>query len=337
MFSNKDYEMSEQLFLDVWKEYGEPDEVFDAIITYNILNDIVTKSKGLIVLDHYSQINFDEIIKVEYSEENKIFKLYWLDNNHYRMKHLNNELSEFDELCWSVSGCCTYEYLAVDIDKIKFIKADTHIFILVQSNVVSERELKKRIVGNNELIDVTHNTNDLYTRYTFWEGDKENLVKVECIANGLPYYVCVIQPKERIPHTGISKDLMLVSTFYEINKRLDKVGMLLNSNISDKDELFSIGNTIRRILEYALKHFCVYLDIPMEIEQKYGYIELGDLRKKLKVTSHIQISQSMINMANELSHDSGKYYNAEEIKEFYFDIVKILQDIQRFISNKEKL
>lgn len=48
----------------------------------------------------------------------------------------------------------------------------------------------------------------------------------------------------------------------------------------DRDELFSKGNTIRNIMEFALKHFCVMFNIPIDIEQKYGYIELGDMRKK---------------------------------------------------------
>ena len=69
-----DYETSEQLFIDIWEKYGFPDEVDDADVIFNILNDLVIESKHRIVLDHYSHINFDEIIKVEYDKENSIFK-----------------------------------------------------------------------------------------------------------------------------------------------------------------------------------------------------------------------------------------------------------------------
>ena len=117
-----DYETSEQLFIDIWEKYGFPDEVDDADVIFNILNDLVIESKHRIVLDHYSHINFDEIIKVEYDKENSIFKLYWLDNNKYRIANLKHELSEMDSMIWFVSGYCTYEYLAVDINKIKFFK-----------------------------------------------------------------------------------------------------------------------------------------------------------------------------------------------------------------------
>lgn len=196
-----DYETSEQLFIDIWQKYGSPDEVDDADIIFNILNDLVTVSKHKIVLDHYSHINFDEIIKVEYDKENSIFKLYWLDNNKYRLANLNHELSEMESMVWWTSGYCTYEYLAVDINKIKFFKKDEHIFVLIQANMITEKELRKKVIGKNEVIEIENCTDELYARYTFWEGNKDDLIKVECIANNLPYYVCVIQPKERIPST----------------------------------------------------------------------------------------------------------------------------------------
>lgn len=275
-----DYETSEQLFIDIWKKYGSLDEVDDADIIFNILNDLVTVSKHKIVLDHYSHINFDEIIKVDYDKENSIFKLYWLDNNKYRLANLNHELSEMDSMIWWTSGYCTYEYLAVDINKIKFFKKDKHIFVLIQANMITEKELRKKVIGKNEVIEIENCTDELYARYIFWEGNKDDLIKVECIANNLPYYVCVIQPKERIPSTGFSKRLLLLCTLKEINERLQKVWKALQLGDLDRDELFSKGNTIRNIMEFALKHFCVMFNIPIDIEQKYGYIELGDMRKK---------------------------------------------------------
>lgn len=173
-----DYETSEQLFIDIWKKYGSPDEVDDADIIFNILNDLVTVSKHKIVLDHYSHINFDEIIKVDYDKENSIFKLYWLDNNKYRLANLNHELSEMDSMIWWTSGYCTYEYLAVDINKIKFFKKDKHIFVLIQANMITEKELRKKVIGKNEVIEIENCTDELYAQYIFWEGNKDDLIEV---------------------------------------------------------------------------------------------------------------------------------------------------------------
>lgn len=330
-----DYETSEQLFIDIWQKYGSPDEVDDADIIFNILNDLVTVSKHKIVLDHYSHINFDEIIKVEYDKENSIFKLYWLDNNKYRLANLNHELSEMESMVWWTSGYCTYEYLAVDINKIKFFKKDEHIFVLIQANMITEKELRKKVIGKNEVIEIENCTDELYARYTFWEGNKDDLIKVECIANNLPYYVCVIQPKERIPSTSFSKRLLLLCTLKEINERLQKVWKALQLGNLDRDELFSKGNTIRNIMEYALKHFCVIFDISMDIEQKYGHIELGELKKKIR--AEIEIPQSLINTANELSHDSGKKYSLDDIKDFFKEVKTLIDEIQSYICKKENI
>lgn len=330
-----DYETSEQLFIDIWQKYGSPDEVDDADIIFNILNDLVTVSKHKIVLDHYSHINFDEIIKVDYDKENSIFKLYWLDNNKYRLANLNHELSEMDSMIWWTSGYCTYEYLAVDINKIKFFKKDKHIFVLIQANMITEKELRKKVIGKNEVIEIENCTDELYARYIFWEGNKDDLIKVECIANNLPYYVCVIQPKERIPSTGFSKRLLLLCTLKEINERLQKVWKALQLGDLDRDELFSKGNTIRNIMEFALKHFCVMFNIPIDIEQKYGYIELGDMRRKIKAEVDIEITQGLIITANELSHDSGKKYSLEDIKLFYADVKELIDGLQNYICEKE--
>ena len=43
-----EYEMSEKLFLDIWEKYECPEEVSDPLTIYNILNDIIVKSKHCI-------------------------------------------------------------------------------------------------------------------------------------------------------------------------------------------------------------------------------------------------------------------------------------------------
>lgn len=58
-----DYETSEQLFIDIWKKYGSPDEVDDADIIFNILNDLVTKTSHTLngirtlKIQQYRQLN----------------------------------------------------------------------------------------------------------------------------------------------------------------------------------------------------------------------------------------------------------------------------------------
>lgn len=329
----KDYEISEQLFEDVWKKHGSLEEIEDGEVICQVLNDLVTLSKHAIVLDHYSHINFDEIIKVEYDKDNDIFKIYWQDNDNYRIAMQKKELGEMEQLSWAMSGFCTYYYLAVKIDKIKFVKVESHIFVLIRGDMTTEKDMQKVIIGSNEVIDIENCTSELYARYVYWEGNKKDMKKVECIANNLPYYVCVIQPKENIPSTVFSKKLLLENTLQEVKNRLKKVKISLQNDNIDRDELFSKGNTIRIVMEYALKHFCVLKNIPIEIEQKYGHIKLGDLKKKIK--NHFEIKQNIINMANELSHDSGKKYKKNEVIQFGDEVELLIEELQMIILDTE--
>lgn len=326
-----DYETSEQLFIDVWSKYGSPNQIENKQLIRDFLNDLIIQSKHLIVLDHYSHINFDEIIKVDFDESNNIFKLYWIDNEKYRIANLNHDLSEFDALIWYMNGCCTYEYLAVDIRKIKFLVVDRHIFVLIQANMTSEKQMKKSVIGNNEIIEIENCTDELYSRYTFWEGAKEELRKIICIVNNLPYYVCLIQPKENVTNTETSKKILLSHTIKEIDQRLNKVKLSLEDSSLDIDGIREKGNTIRTITEYALKHFCVMFNIKIDIEHKYGHIKLGDLKKAVR-DSNINIPQSFVNTANELSHDSGKQFSLSDIITFYDNAKALMDEVNKMIT-----
>lgn len=328
-----EYEISEKLFEDIWEKYGMPEEIEEPEAIYNILSDLVEASKQSIALDHYSKINFDNVIRIEYDRNESFFKIYWLDNDEFRLAKLRNELSEEQGLIWYNCGYCTYEYLAIDIEKLKFVKINSHIFILIKAKLIKEKELKRKLIGTNEMICINRCTDQLYTEYIFWEGDKAELKKVECIVSNLPYYVCVIQPKEKIPSTYFSKRLLLAYTLDEISLRLERVWESLNEKKLDSDELFSKGNTIRTIMEYALKYFCVVEKIPMNIESNYGNIMLGDLRKKIGSIG-VNISQGLVNMANEVSHDSGKQYNIEDIKKFWRQAKGVIDEIQIIIEEQ---
>lgn len=130
--------------------------------------------------------------------------------------------------------------------------------------------------------------------------------------------------------------LLLLQTFLEIHDRLKKVETSLNKDITDRDELWSKGNIIRNIMEYALKRFCVIMNIPIEIEQKYEHIDLGLLRKKINNTLDIEICTDIVVRANELSHDSGKKYTQSDIQSFLSDVMYLIQQLQLHIMKNLK-
>ena len=202
--------------------------------------------------------------------------------------------------------------------------------------MLPEKELKKKIGGENEIIEVKNYSDRMYTRYIFGEGDPKQLIKIECIANNLPYYVCLVQPKEGILSTYISKRILLFCTMDEINERLEKVWEYLQNSHLDRDDLFAQGNTIRNIMEYAFKYFCVITDLPINIQQRYGHIMLKDLKKEL-TKIEIEIPQGLIITANNLSHDSGKKYSLENIREFCKQVKYLINSIQDKILSIEDL
>ena len=328
---NYNYELSEKLFLDLWKKYNYIPEITDKNAINSFLAELVTLSKGRVILDHYSYINFDNITRIE--PDGVYTKIIWKDLNKYRQSYLNNNISDDNFMIWQIFGYYTYQYVLMDIAKLTFVKNHNHLFILIQANYKSPRELEKYILNGNHLISKEVNTEELYTEYIFFEGNPDNLIKHSCIFGNLPYYSAIIQPKEKCTASSVtSKKIMLYKTLMEIQTRFTNTYNKLNDvNEDDFDELFSKGNTIRRILEFALKHYCVWANIPIEIENKYGYIELGKLKKALKDDS-INIHQSTINVANELSHDSGSQFTKNDIILFYNSAYSIVEDICKKIS-----
>lgn len=334
---NFKYELSEKLFLDIWEEYGFKDEILNRQQIYEILYKIVEKSKGNVILDHYSKINYDNILKVTY--EAPYTKIYWKDFDNYRKQYINKTISDSDMMRWCLWGYATYSYMLLNIKKIKFLKENNHIFILIQLNLISRKEANKALIKNgDEKISEESNIEDLYDEYMFFEGDKKYLKKHICQVCNLPYYTCLIQPKENNKSTRYSFLLLLRETFNEIEKRIKSAMNILNDvNQYDYDEIYANGNKIRRVLEYALKHFCVYNKIEIEINEKYSHIKLGDLKKAInKEIDSITIEQSMINTANELSHDTGKVLEKENVLEFGEKSLQLIYALQLYCSEDIK-
>ena len=62
------YELSEQLFLDIWNNFGSPTKIFDKPQINKFLIELVNISRDWIILDHYSYINFDNVKKLKQME-----------------------------------------------------------------------------------------------------------------------------------------------------------------------------------------------------------------------------------------------------------------------------
>ncbi|UDK97155.1 hypothetical protein EYB33_12970 [Lysinibacillus sphaericus] len=327
------YELSEDLFLDLWSEFGRREYLIDPKEINEFLMRLIELSKKSVNLDQFSLANYDNIIRIEY--EKPYTKLYWKDLNDFREMYLEGNLDEFDRQTWEAFGYGTYLYTLTHISKLKFIQEGNHLFVLILSNLIPVKDVKKAIIKSNcELIDEEVNKTDFYREYSFWEGNKEDCKKHICIVNNLPYYSCLIQSKQGVSISGKSKKIMLFETVNEALQRMKKTYAILETlDKFDYDQIFAQGNTVRRILEYTLKLYCIFKEIELEIDTKYGHVNLGKLKSEInKSQEHIIIEQSLINTANELSHDSGEVFSKDEVIEFWNDAKKLLVQIHKEIN-----
>lgn len=201
--------------------------------------------------------------------------------------------------------------------------------------MIPVKDVKKVILKPNcELIDEEVSKTEFYREYSFWEGEKEDCKKHICIVNNLPYYSCLIQPKQGGSRAEVSKKIMIFETVNEALQRMGKTKTILESlDRFDYDQIFAQGNTMRRILEYTLKLYCIFKEIELEIDTKYGHINLGKLKSNInKSQENIIIKQNLIDTANELSHDSGEVFSKEEVIEFWSNINQLLEEIHLEIN-----
>ncbi|MFJ7842058.1 hypothetical protein ACIQXG_21760 [Lysinibacillus sphaericus] len=328
------YELSENLFLDLWEEFGRKEYLIDPVEINGFLTRLIDLSKRDVNLDQFSLANYDNIIRIEY--EKPYTKIYWKNLEDFRGKYLDGSLDKFEEQTWKAFGYGTYLYTLTHISKLKFIQEGNHLFVLILSNLIPVRAAQKALIKPNrdELINLEINKTEFYREYSFWEGDKSDCKKHICIVNNLPYYSCLIQPKQGVSSVEKSKKIMLFETVNEALIRMEKTKNILNSlDKFEYDQIFAQGNTIRRILEYTLKLYCISKGIELDIDTNYGYVTLGHLMKKINNSQgNINIETSLVKTANELSHDSGEVFSKEEVIEFWNDSKEILEQIHTEIN-----
>lgn len=320
-----DYIISEKPFLEVWQQFGCPTEITNIEMIIDFLNTLVEKTKGKFIVDHITTGNYDCVSSIEYVEPYTIIK--WHDFDNYRLKFLNKELDELDGTSWFTFGCATYDYILLNIRKIKFRKLSNHLYIGILSQLTNLEEYNKWLEKNNYSIINIDDSDDFEIEYSYWEGDPSQQKKHICRVNCSPFYTNLIQPKENACSSYHSKAILVLFSYEEIKKRLNATNnQLAKINPEDEDSLQDLGNRIRRILEYFLKYYCAYKGVHLGLTDKYKYISLGKLRKKVNETfsdkEHL-ISQSLVNKANDFSHDFGKIISKQDVESFCNEAIEL--------------
>ncbi|MCI1951465.1 MAG: hypothetical protein LKJ50_01840 [Clostridiales bacterium] len=325
---NYDYELSEQAFIDAWDKLEHPDEISKIEDIHKFFDLLMQNTHGIFVVDHISGGNYDYVDSIYYNEPYSIIR--WNNYDVYRKKYLLGELTEEEQLCWWPFGYTTYDYILCKIQKIKFFKFKNHLLIGILSYLTNIKEFEKWFHTKDYTL-IRQDLSDFETDYIFWEGNPEECRKHICRVNSLPFYTNLIQPKQNCTTSGIK--LLLSFTYDEVMNRLNQALHRLDFvEPDDTDSLFDIGNRTRRILEYFLKYFCVYQRIDLGITKNYQHLMLGDLKKRIKSKfPEATITQRIINISNDLSHDSGKIFTKCEINLFIKEVIQTIKDMSNML------
>lgn len=319
-----EYTTSEKAFLDVWNEFGNPKEIIGTEQSYNFLKALYEKTEGMFIVDHFSGVNYDHLTDIEFKHPYNF--LYWKNFEKYPIE---NEMEAF------IFGYSSYIYSLCNIQKLLFINVDGHLFVIIMPVVATEKEMKKFLGINNlnsEQLIIDDYPDKFYTTYTFTLDNKIH----RCFSHYLPFYSFLLQPKERNLHGGISKNLIFTATNFEIKKRLNRIDQRLKDDFISSDYIYESGNTLRRILEYMLKYYVIYKKYNLP-NKSYGHNMMNDLNKHLaKMNDGISefITADLIRTANELSHDSGKVFDLDEIQHFLNQIKDIQFYIEKHLQNR---
>ncbi len=293
----KDYpiEKSSEIFFEISQKYGK-DPITDHDQIMSLLADLDHELGGLVILDFLDMANWDKIESFDLDRETNILKLVWHD---YRGKDESEEEREVRSMIFpaSIYSC------ALQINSIVPIAGSKVAIFLINGYAKTEKEIKKLFQDQADEIKVIDNS-FFEKRVLRRVGTEIEVMDFHCT----PIYSLAIIPKQSGIGSHHSKDILYHYNFRVAIGRIESVIKALDGLAnSDADEIAEKVNTVRRIMEFALKVECCSRSLALK--KTYSQVLLGDLIGAVKHEKEEHIRDLLgrfAGMANEFSHDSGK-------------------------------
>ena len=237
----------------------------DIEIAKEIIQNIITKTDGNVVVDFLGVENFDRLQFVESDDE--VLKLYW----HYSMGVANPPHN-----------------IRVDIafDKLELIKLnDNDIAIGIKGYYKSKNEIKS-YYHNKERISNMNSKCESKGSLFYYELDFDKIQrnsKENFRVTFLPwrYYNILILPRENLPSAGESSEILILKNLLDIkNKNKKIVSEFERCKNNDEDTIAMFGNRYRKTMEELLKF--IILTCEVDFKENYKDDMFGSLLSQLK-------------------------------------------------------
>lgn len=286
-----------EIFNKIHQEIGK-NLITDTREFETFLNNLISQTAGLVIVDFLDAGNWDNIKSFEINHETRRVNINWHD---YRKAHESDEDKNMRSMVFpgDVDG------LTFDFQELRLIKIGDISIFSFRGYAVSSREVEKIMKKDTEqfkLVDDSDNFSVETVRKINGEWQTYKYLNT-------PIFSTLIIPKDLNISASISKKILFAFNLDNSKERINKVDSDLTTGEDEIDFICEKANTLRRIMENILKIECCYRYRQIRVKKSYSELLLGDLVGLIKdFRSEAEKSNlnSIVRLANELSHDSGK-------------------------------
>ncbi|WP_129599974.1 hypothetical protein [Anaerophilus nitritogenes] len=273
-----------------------------------ILEFYISKNNNQVVADLLSFYFFDEIIHIE--EENGFFKLYWK----------NDDVQNMDEVIDIFQA--HYIYLGGQIEKIKVVNMDRREYIVIKMFRMEHRDIR-RSLGLPNSHPIVSSSADFFSELRYIKNNKV----YQCIINDMPFFSVVLTHKPG-PNIEYTTDFLRFMNLIDIEEQVESIKSdAKNTNKYDYMKISNMGNSLRVLLERALKFYNINLNSNYITTANYKKKTLNQLEQDVKKNNTNMdklIEQKKRWIMNDYSHDSGSRPNLNDIEMLADYIINIL-------------
>ena len=286
---------SHQIFKEIADKFGA-NTISGTVKVAEFFEELLSRTKGLVTLDFLDLTNWDKIEKFHVDNASGILTLTWHD---YRDTHESAEDREIRQMVFPASlyAC------ALQVNSIVPIVGKTSAIFFVNAYAKTEKEIRKFYIQNTDEFKLFNNS--FFEKRVIRKADGHwEIIDFHCT----PIFSIAIIPKMSGLSSHDSKNFLYWHNLTISLDRINRVLAVLDTIDSENtDDIAEKANTVRRIMEFVLKVECCSLEL--DISNNYSQLLLGDLISLVKHHKEATIQTLLgrfAEMANELSHDSGK-------------------------------